>query len=88
VGYVLALVKDWDAEQLRRTVSIPAETPIIVLSSIREAIKVAESIIPDAVLIERELSDGFGIEFVSFLKTYPARLANIPVHVVTVRGKV
>ena len=82
MGYVLALVKDGDEAQLRRRVCISADIPIIMLSSIREARKVAESVIPDAVLIERGLPDGWGIEFLHFLNSYPSPLAKIPITIV------
>lgn len=86
MGYVLALVKDGDEAELRRHGRISDDTPIILLSSIREAQKVAESLIPDAVLIERGLLVGLGLEFMSFLNSYPPRPAQIPMIVVEGRA--
>ena len=85
MGYVLAVVKDMDENEVRRIGNFSPGEAIIAVSSIKRAKKIVSAIVPDAVVIEPELEDGAGIGFLNFLANHP-RLSHVPVITLRSRG--
>jgi hypothetical protein len=76
MGYVLAVVND--ASAFHRRCTVPPRLLVIEVASIAQATKLVSAAIPDAVFIEHQLRDGYGVQLAQFLKMHPS-LSQVPV---------